>query len=223
MFFYVDESGSMDVNIAHPFIIAVLATEDPKKLKRLHKYFISKYLMRLRALDGNDHKMFDVNGRFRELKGAQLDAPMKRAFINFFTQSGGFRLYPIILDNKNVRPQLYANKARAFNYMLKLLFMRRMGNGNIPKEDFDIQLDERNIRTKTKYVLCEYLNTELMLAQGLDCKVKVAFFSSECNHCVQLADVFANIIYSNEIHSGYETELKQMKAGGYLANPLRFP
>ena len=94
----------------------------------------------------------------------------------------------------------------------------------LPNDEYSIQLDERNQRTKTKYFLEEYLNTELRLhEQIIDHNISVSYYDSCNNSLVQIAEVFANILYS-ELRSGnYTKELKKIEKDGYLKKIFNFP
>lgn len=91
-------------------------------------------------------------------------------------------------------------------------------------DEYNIQLDERNQKTKTKYFLEEYLNTELNLHENIiNHNINVQYFDSSNNAIVQIADVFANIYYSNLRTSNYEKEIKDMRRNGYLVKEFKFP
>jgi hypothetical protein len=221
---FIDESGSMNITEKRPFIIAVIHAHNKDRLKRLIKYFVSSNKSELIRLDGSNHKMFDVNGTFLELKGSLFDPAMKLKFVEFFTKGDKiFSLYPILVDNQRVEAFLYDNTARAFNYILKLFLEYNISIGNIPVDDIDIQIDERNEKTESKNSLCDYLNISLMLANNRNNKITVTSFDSTCNQCIQLADVFANIIYSNIITEKYQNELNKMQQDGILKKTFIFP
>ncbi len=65
-------------------------------------------------------------------------------------------------------------------------------------------IDERNIRTEAKYTLEDYLNTELLFNNILDQNIKVEYYDSCNSILIQIADVFANIFYSNLLNGNYE-------------------
>ena len=181
---YIDESGSMTSNseeYKQPFfIVSVIKVTNSKVLNRNLKRFISKNLKLLKKLD-TQNKMF-INGKFAELKGSSLNSALKRKFVTEITKDFPFELYYIKLFNKQVNPMMLNNKARAFNYLLKLFFQFSLRNKTFEDEEYFLQIDERNIKTQSKNTLEDYLNTELILNDGLLSKpLKVKYFDSVNN------------------------------------------
>lgn len=64
--------------------------------------------------------MFDNNGNFIELKGSSMNRPMKLNFMDFFCRNNVLEVRYIILDNNNLEVRFIRNKARTFNYLLKI-------------------------------------------------------------------------------------------------------
>ena len=222
---YGDESGSLTKthSVNQPFFVIALAwVKDPKRIKRSFKRFISTHLETLRKLDGTEGKMFK-GVKFREIKGNQLDRPMKKKFVDFFSSRNDIELFFIEIDNKNITDDFCKNTARAFNYVICLNFKTLFTNNIIPKEECYLQLDERNEKTETKYFLENYLNTELLLNGFTDKPFHVQYFDSKDNICIQIADVFANILYSHLRTAAYSEEIKKLASSGLLRYTFRFP
>lgn len=224
---YIDESGSMTTkyNKNNPyFLICIIKPINNRRLKTLYKRFVSKHLNELRQIDlQTENKMF-VEEEFKELKGSELTQELKKEFINYFCRENCLEIFYIILNNKKIDRNLYENTARAFNYTLKITLSFLIRNGYLPKDQYIIQIDERNEKTKTKYFLEEYLNTELILhEQLLDKNLTVNYFDSCNNHLIQIADVFANIYFSELITKKYTKELKNIEKQGYIKNIFNFP
>lgn len=93
----------------------------------------------------------------------------------------------------------------------------------MPNEDCDLQLDERNEKTETKFFLENYLNTELALNGIFSGNFFVSYFDSMNNDLIQLADVFANLYYSHLQTNGYGKELQLLKEMGILKFIFEFP
>ena len=221
---YIDESGSMTCQYCDEnpyFIIAIIRALNNDRLKRMYKRFVSSKIDRLRELDKNG-KMFK-NGRFYELKGSQFDPPLKREFVDFFCKNNYFELFYIEIDNRKINKNLFNNTARAFNYVLRLAFEYYLRYNYLPDSQYVIQLDERNERTETKYFLENYLNTELIGNNALTNNISVKYFDSRDNKLIQLADVFANIYFSQCITGNYTDQIDKMKRDGYLKNIFKFP
>ena len=197
--FYVDESGSMTkkglkYSSNHYFVICMILPIDNKRLKRAYKRFISSNIDKLRKEDIH-HNMFYKDGRFKELKGAFLSINMKKEFINYFCKNNLLSVFYICISNRNVSDYFYANKARAFNYLIRLSVEYNTTNNNIKKDTNHLYIDERNVSTATIATLGEYLNIELVTAKHIQRTFVVEYCQSESKELIQVADVFSNIYY----------------------------
>lgn len=223
---YIDESGSVhptSENLNRYFIIGIVIPKDSKKLKRVYKTFIRKNIEDLRKLD-IDGKMFDKDGHFIELKGSSMNKPMKLKFINFFCQNNLFEIRYIILDNNQLEERFIKNKARTFNYLLKIFLINSIKKKYIEDKQIFLQIDERNVKTDSKYSLEDYLNQELLLSDNLIENIQVQYFDSSHNSFIQIADVFSNIMYSNLITKGsYQNEIEKLQQDKYILPPFIFP
>ena len=143
--------------------------------------------------------------------------------MDFFCKNNYFELFYIEIDNRKVKRNLFANTARAFNYVLRLALEHYLRCNYLPDSQYVIQLDERNERTETKFFLENYLNTELFFNNVLTNNISVKYFDSRDNKLIQLADVFANIYFSQCITGNYTAQIDKMKREGYLKNIFKFP
>lgn len=223
---YIDESGSIhptSQKLNRYFIIGIVIPKDSKKLKRVYKNFIRKNIDELRKLD-IEGKMFDSNNKFIELKGSSMDKKMKLEFIEFFCKNSLFEVRYIILDNNLLDSRFIKNKARTFNYLLKIFLINSIKKKYIVDKEIFLQIDERNVKTDSKYSLEDYLNQELLLNDNLIENVQVQYFDSSQNCFIQIADVFSNIMYSNLITKGsYNEQLKKLQQDKYILPPFIFP
>lgn len=232
---YVDESGSINNHSANnkDFVIALIHVIDKKSLERTYKRFVSSNYEALKDLDkpkinnkgklvkcGN--RMFE-NGKFKELKGAQFDRRMKEKFVSFFCKKKYFEVFYINLDNTKLSDSLCSNTARTFNFCMKLALDYFFKNSYLPKETCYLQLDERNEKTETKFFLENYLNTELILGGVTDGEFHVKYFDSSNNKYIQIADVFANLMYSQLKTGEYEKEFDLLKNRELLRYIFDFP
>lgn len=226
--FYIDESGSMTKKHLNyyknkHFIICVIMPKNKDRLKRAYKRFISSNLEELRKID-KDKKMFYDNGKFKELKGSCFTSKMKRKFIDFFCQNELFEIYYISCDNKKVKDYFYNNTSRAFNYLIKLSFEHFTNYKYICKKENYLFIDERNVRTDTKATLEEYLNTELVTGSYIQDGFFVEYCQSETRELIQIADVFANIYFTDLISNNcFFNELNKMRDEKYIVNEFFFP
>ena len=223
---YIDESGSIhptSEKLNRYFIIGIIIPKDSTRLKKVYKTFIRKNINNLKELD-TDGKMFSKDGRFIELKGSSMNKVMKINFINFFCKNNLFEVRYIILDNNLLEERFIKNKARTFNYLLKIFLINSIKKNYINDDQIFLQIDERNVKTDSKFSLEDYLNQELLLNDNIIENIKVQYFNSSQNCFIQIADVFSNIMYSNLITKGsYERELEQLQKDKYILPPFIFP
>lgn len=223
-YLYIDESGSMTDQYVKNwpyFIIAIVRTENPKKLKTLRKRFIKKYMDELKRADTGG-KMFK-DGVFKELKGSAFTPDLKCKFSDYFFREGTMDIFFIAINNKNMSHDPYKNKARAFNYILKSALEYFIKSGKLPDDEYFIQLDERNEKSDAKHFLQNYLNTELRMEQVLSKDIRVQYFDSAENFIIQLADVLANLYLSYLWTDSYKDQIYQMVESGCLKFEFKFP
>ena len=233
---YIDESGSIDRHALpnHHFIIAMIHVLDIDKLSKSFKRFVSANYARLLELDQDKTephtgiilktggKMFR-NGKFRELKGVQFDRDMKLRFVDYFTRSRYFEIYYIRIANHELQEHLFDNSARIFNYSVRLALEHFITAGLLPDEDCHLQLDERNEKKEARHFLENYLNTELVVGGSARGRFSVAYFDSAENRLIQVADIFANLLYSQEQTGQYAKELGMLRKAGMLRYIFDFP
>lgn len=223
---YIDESGSITKDFADEqpyFIIALVRVFDRDKLRRVFKRFISSNFKKLKTAD-KQQKMFDsVSGKFLELKGNCLTLDLKDKFLDYFSKSKLFEVYYIKLDNHYIDKIFSSNKARCFNYLLKSAITYYIHHKYLPKDEYYFHIDERNIRTEAKYTLEDYLNTELLFNNILDQNIKVEYYDSCNSILIQIADVFANIFYSNLLNGNYEGKIKELNKKKIIKQIFKFP
>lgn len=93
---YADESGSINNKIGKPFVIALVHVLDFKKLNTAFKRFISSNMTKLQELDKDFYNsngtltkkggLMFKDGKFREIKGSQLNQQMKTDFVNYLAK-----------------------------------------------------------------------------------------------------------------------------------------
>ena len=233
---YIDESGSINNHIPSNkyFIIALVHPTNKEALKRAYKRFISANHDALKELDKekihpHSGKIIKPGGKmfsddeFKELKGSQFDRNMKLKFIDFFSKKKSFEIYYIKIANEKLTDHFCENTARVFNYTVRLALEYFITKKYLPNEDCFLQLDERNEKTETKFFLENYLNTELSMSGTASGKFNVSYFDSSNNSFIQIADVFANLYYSQLQTGAYENEFKKLQEVGILKFIFEFP
>lgn len=223
---YMDESGSINPTpkkLKRYFVVGIVIPKDEKRLRRVYKLFIRKNLNKLKEVD-KYKKMFDENGKFVELKGSCLNEELKNEFLDFFCQNNLFEVRYIVLDNDNIESKFIKNKARTFNYLLKLFLINSIKCKYITEKEIYLNIDERNVKTDSKYSLEDYLNQELVLSMGAIENAKVHYYDSCQNIFIQIADVFSNLLYSNILTKGkYDEKIKRLKKEKYILPTFVFP
>ena len=224
-YLYIDESGTMTtgehVESFPYFVICILKVTNRDKLKKVIKRFISSHMTELKAL--NDGKMF-IDDKFIELKGASLTRDLKMEFANYLCKSDLFEIYYIVVDNKRINPKTYNNKARAFNFLIDRCLTFLLNHHDLPYDDYNIQIDERNVKTNAQKTLEDYLATELGLHHELINDVKVSYCDSCNNSFIQLSDFFANLYYSYlRRKKQYKELIEDMISKGIIKNIFVFP
>ena len=223
---YIDESGSInpyETRLKKYFVVGIVIPKDKEKLKKIYKIFVRKNFKELKEAD-KYNKMFDENGKFIELKGSCFTRELKIKFIDFFCRNNLFEVRYIILDNSLIDNKFIANKARTFNYLLKLFLINSKKRGYITDREIYLHIDERNVKTDSKFSLEDYLNQELVLSMDILDNAIVNYYDSCQNEIIQIADVFSNLLYSNILTNGkYNEKIEEIRENGYILPTFVFP
>ena len=205
------------------FVICVVLVNDEKRLKRVYKRFVSLNMESLRREDKH-YNMFYKSGKFKELKGAYMSYKTKKNFVKFFCKNQLFSIFYICSSNQMADNYFYSNKARAFNYLIRLCIEHNTLKCNINKDFNYLKIDERNVSTRTRSTLEEYLCIELVTAKRLQLGFLVEYFQSERNELIQIADVFSNIYYSYIVKGRiFDNEINYLRNNKYIKNEFYFP
>jgi hypothetical protein len=223
---YIDESGSINpfkTRLKRYFVVGIVIPKNKERLRRVYKLFIRKNFEELKEAD-KYHKMFDDKGNFIELKGSCFTEELKIKFVDFFCKNDLFEIRYIVLDNNLIEPKFVKNKARTFNYLLKLFLINSKKKGYVNDKEIYLHIDERNVKTDSKFSLEDYLNQELVLSAGIIENATVEYYDSCQNVFIQIADIFSNLLYSNMLTNGkYDNKIKEMKEKGYILPTFIFP
>lgn len=223
-YIYIDESGTMtqEHSDTMPYqVIALVRVHNISRMKIVIKRFVADNFKHLKEID-HEHKMFRGDS-FYELKGSALDHATKDKLIRFLCRNNYFEVFYIKIVNSRIRSNLYSNKARATNYIVGLALDYFFKNGYLPYDDYHLQIDEQNIKTESQNVLEEYLNMKLAMEKGYAKGFHVEYFDSSRNKLVQLADVFANLYYSEILQNNYTELIDQLRKDGYIKHEFIFP
>jgi len=192
--FYIDESGIITSKKPHAvdtehhyFVISFVQTDDSKRLKNVYQRSIKK-------LRSNFPTFFSGLANPKEPKGSELMPFMKFHIINDLINYTDIKIGHMVVDNREIEERFRKNSSRSFNYLIKLVLL------NTPlssKEQtiLHLNIDNRNVAIGNLKDLKEYLSTELVTATGITKQVNVSYFDSQHTCCIQVADLFANVVY----------------------------
>lgn len=225
---YIDESGSMNNNSQNSsekvFIISVIHVKNKRSLQNSFKRFIIKNLEELKKSDKNNNQMFDLNGKFRELKGSSLTPELKIKFLDHICYKDNLKVYYVKVHNRKLKDSIVKNKEVAFNFILEKLLSYKFNKGFLPNDKgYHIHLDQRNLSTNLKYTLEHFLIRTLMIEKDYISDLNLTYHDSENVRFIQIADFFANLFYSNEFSYRYKQKIEEKRRLGYISHEYNFP
>ena len=180
LYVYVDESGSITkTNISNNryFVIAMVFTDDPVKIRRLFKKKISQMMKK------ND-KYKDMIHLKKEIKGSDISETTKKDVYKHILEHGSEKLELglIVLDNEYTTDKFIENHARSFNYMIQTYLDSCFRNHSRFMQGYgkiEFIIDEQNIATGADYELCGYLNQQLTLKNPICDLFEVSYMDSK--------------------------------------------
>lgn len=195
---YIDESGSITktkVSQNQYFVIAILFTRNPQKIKRQFRKGISALIKK----NPKYKKILEEKG---EIKGSEVSEHRKKEIYRRIIRNCAdeFELGIIVLDNRYTLDSFIQNHARTFNYILQLYFenvYRKQSRYAGGTDVMSIVIDEQNIATDTRYTLNEYLEQHFTVYRPLCDHFDVRYVDSKNHLLIQLIDFVANTFYRN--------------------------
>lgn len=184
----VDESGSITRNEKpwnRYFIISVIETQEPKNVIRYFRKAKENYIKH----HPGKCKNMDIT---KEIKGSSMSCKMKSYIFSELRNHTDINFNYIIIDNWNLKPQLYEDPERCFNFIIQKYFSRLRGR----KSDVvDILIDERNCTVKSVNSLSMYLRIALCLEKDIFKDISSCLYgNSKASDLIQVADLFANCL-----------------------------
>lgn len=178
---YIDESGSMGLEINRPyFIICALILENSqmKPIKNVVKRISEEifYKRELKELHANDMSFEEKVMAFNYIK--ELD----------------FYISYLIINKDNINQHFFQNKDIYFNYMIYLLLEKLFKKPDILH--IYITIDNRNLKVTSVDSLQDYLNIELIKNDSYDKNIHVKYDDSENNRYLQIVDILANTVFA---------------------------
>lgn len=206
---FVDESGTVPkdrvCNNGY-FIITILS------IKNDDISYVKKVFKKARLNEVKKKKfLYQKLSSEHEIKGSELTETQKaNIYQKVFKKCGDkIELAVIALNLQEATDRFRSNSSRVFNYLIKFYldkyFRKNSKFDNITQMQFII--DERNVATKSKYTLQEYLNTELNMTEDLSHEdIIVKYYDSKKFLLLQLADFISNTFYRNLQKNNKESE-----------------
>lgn len=206
---YIGLSGQIADGICENheyFIISVLYVQNRCFIEDVFKKARLKAINKIPELREVLQKTGEIKGLKEKLKGSVYKKIFEKC-----SQELGLDL--IVMDNKDFENSFRQISQRAFNYIIRKYLDAAAGSGGEYADCGNIELfiDETKTQTKSKFILEEYLNTELNLFKKL-CpgSVQVNYCCPRDALCLQLSDYIANTLFR-------ELDKKSVEAKANLA------
>lgn len=225
---FIDESGTMTTKYSNShkyFVIAIVQINDDILLKHSFKKAINKFKKDILKYDTNQtiFQKINDNYKFKEFKGSSLPFNLKVNILKFLYYKNSFNVFYIVINNEKVKSSYYDNTARAFNYILNKELTYLIKSNKLNMEEISLHIDQRNTSTKTTYFLQEYLNTELFFEFFYNFNIKVQYYDSKNKIGIQVADLFANMLYSVLYNKKRSSALDEFITNGCIKHRFLFP
>lgn len=190
--FYIDESGSMpkvlNTDPKHRyFVIALVHTSNPRKLKSVYKKAIQK-------LRKSYPLFFAGLANPNECKASEMLPFMKLYVLEKLMNNSDMTIAHMVVNNIEV-DQIFRNvPGRSFNFLVKIV-TENFRLTTADKQLLELKLDNRNVKLEGLSELEGYLYNSLALESSIVQDVKVEYWDSCDNLNIQVADLIANVIY----------------------------
>jgi hypothetical protein len=164
-------------------------TKNPKELARVYKRSLINAIK-------DDNKILEKLKRNKEIKGSDISEKRKsKIYSDLKTTTVVLEIGIIIVDTLKIENRFKENAARAFNYLIKIFLQsyKKSNNKFLDCTKMVLCIDERNVGTKSKHTLKDYLNTEIVMVDSLfKDDFNVIYCDSKIQPLIQLADYISN-------------------------------
>lgn len=180
-----DESGNLGSSGRY-FVIACI---DTNKSKSLHN-IMSKSILKART------EFPELVQHKRELKANEV-YPFVKYFILEKIVTKDIRISYIVADLKHTEKTLLENRNLFYNFLMKLLIDKVIGN-SFKNKKLNIICDNKTVKVKSKNSFSDYIKIHLNYDRNLNLDINVEYRDSNAknSYIVQAADYVANAIYS---------------------------
>lgn len=201
---FIDESGSISKGKIHQpdfFIIACIFTTNERQLNKVFKRERRKVLTEYQL---------NMLASKKEIKGSDMTEEAKKKMYTTIVQKCAhlFEIGIIVLDNQKATERLRKVSSRTFNYILEKYlneYYRHHSHFQYFDEIF-LHIDERNVSTRNRDTLEEFLNTVINIDSPLCTDdIKVSYHDSRSYLMLQFADFVSNTFYRYFMRSTEES------------------
>lgn len=197
---FIDESGSIPKGVVtkdNYFIITLLAVKDDD-LDHVKRVFKRERL----KVSKKSPELYRMLKEESEIKGSLLSEKRKAPIYQKILEKCGdkIEIAVIVLNNRRTRERFRSVTARTFNYLVKLYLEKSFREYSKFQDVNRLRfiIDERNVATKSRATLQDYLNTELNLINDFAAEdIEVQYRDSKTVNLLQLTDVISNTFYRN--------------------------
>jgi hypothetical protein len=191
---YIGQSGRIIDGICENheyFIVSLLYVQNKFFVEDVFKKARLKAVNRMPELREILRTTGEIKGFKEKLKAS--------VYKKIFEKCGeGLALHLLVFDNQEFENSFRQISQRAFNYIMRRYLDVVSVNGGESSDCGNIELfiDETKTQTKSKFILEEYLNTELNLFKKLcNGSLQVNYCCEKDYLCLQLSDYLANTLY----------------------------
>lgn len=223
MSFYIDESGSITHSKQEHkryFIIALVETNNPSKVKRVFRRAKTNFLKR-----HHGSRYDDLPRNNREIKGSRMPIKMKHYIFTQLSNKTDIKMRYIIIDNFHLNKNMLNDVELCFNFVL-CEFYKQMYSSNNNNRKLSLHIDERNCAVESLNTLGNYLKMELEFNDYIDEFKECKYVDSEMSDLVQVADMVANTVHracqDKKCSSANQEIVKQFCVHGNMYFPYRY-
>ena len=184
MYIYLDESGDLGFNerSSKHYVIAVLATHDPKTIENALK----RYRTKIRTTSSKKYR------KLGEFKFNKAPDNVKISILNIIT-SKDVKLGYVHVEKKQVYPRLHEKKNEFYAYVCKELLYRFLIEPHDPKKIHLIV--DRQFAEKHRENFNNYLGWKIAELLGEAEVLNIAHRDSHQEPCLQAVDLVCGAIY----------------------------
>lgn len=142
----------------------------------------------------------------------------------YFNRPGLLEVFYIKVVNQHLdNDEIYANKARAFNYLIgkdfEHLFIKKL----FDFDEYFLYIDNRNVKNDSKKSLEDYLNIKFSVENFFATRFRAEYYDSKNVKLIQIADFFSNLFYSDLLTKNFESDFLELVDSNVVKDIFVFP